>query len=308
MLLPNKVPIGASRGEQLARQRYFTIARDVTGDDDLTLLAEMRAYRSCRLGRSSTILDTCYPPGRRLARKEGIDPTFKALLLVFLRLRAASYPSQPSRVSLDVLPLPYDVAETVIPDVLDLRSLQAQEWFFETFYLQRNTLHIPILSPSIEGFPHLLPFLMTMELGGGGFTEGIGRYLRQHDVNALIYPSARNDSRAIQEARELKDSAGWCLVDYRGAERRDLPLWDLAEQTPFIFPPPTKVQISTPGTYAGSWCTEGIRQLYRYRYYKEVESAHGEKGSDEILTAMLSLEGGEVDFFRFATEYTQPLP
>src|SRR4051794_39883313 len=39
-----------SGGAGLPRQRYYTLLRDEGGDDHLTLLAEMRSYRSCRKG------------------------------------------------------------------------------------------------------------------------------------------------------------------------------------------------------------------------------------------------------------------
>jgi hypothetical protein len=290
-----------SGGGGLPRQRYHTLSRDNVGEDNLTLLAEMRVYRSCRrAGKVCTILDSIYPPGKAVLQAEAIDAAGNVLLLVFV---------DPSTLARTVVTLPYTVVETRIPRALDLRLIEAQQWFFTAFYLEKgNTYHYPIADNPIEEFAGLLPYVMSMEVGGGGYTEGIGLFLRQHQVNALIYPSSRNDVWAYQENGQLVDWCGWCLVDYRGAQTSSDKLIDLGEQTPFIFPPPTLIRTWNEGPHRGSWATEGVRQLYRYRYFAELSHVFGEAQFRPIMDALLELEGGAADFWKFASEYTNPLP
>jgi hypothetical protein len=289
-----------SGGEGLPRQRYHTLTRDNAGEDNLTLLAEMRAYRSCRSGMVCAILDSIYPPGKTVLKAERIEPHGNTVLLVFL---------DPASLARTLITLPYTVIETRIPRVLDLRLLEAQQWFFSAFYLKEsNTLHYPIQDSPIEEFASLLPYLMSMEVGGGGYTEGIGRFLRQNQVNALVYPSARNDVWAHQENGRLIDWCGWCLVDYRGAATSDAKLLDVGEQTPFTFPQPTLIRTWNEGPHRGSWGTEGVRQLYRYRYFVELSQVFGETKFRPVMDALLQLEGGADDFWKFASEYTNPLP
>lgn len=297
-----------SGGEGLPRQRYHTLSRDLRGDDNLTLLAEMRAYRSCRDGQICTVLDSCYPPGQRLLEAEGVKTDGANLLaLIFLKERGATEHHSPT-FALRVLTLPYTVTEATIPRVLDLRLLEAQRWLVQTFCVEKRAFHYPILERDVVIFPDLLPFLLTMELGGGGFSESIGRFLRQQQVNALIYPSARNDAWAYQKGRQLMDWFGWCLVDYRGAETDPAELVDLGEQTPFTFPAPTQIKKWDDGIHAGSWAAVGLRELYRYRFFVELSHRFGEARSGPIIDTLLQLEGGAAEFWQFASEYTDPLP
>lgn len=297
-----------SGGEGLPRQRYHTLSRDLRGDDNLTLLAEMRAYRSCRDGQICTVLDSYYPPGQRLLQAQGIPARGgNVLALVFLEERRPMANSAPA-FDLQVLTLPYTVTETTIPRVLDLRLLAAQRWLVQTFCVEKRAFHYPILGRDDVTFPDLLPFLVTIELGGGGFTESIGKILRQNQVNALIYPSARNDAWAYQKNQQLMDWFGWCLVDYRGAETDVAELVDLGEQTPFTFPAPTHIKKWDDGIHQGSWATVGLRELYRYRFFVELSHKFGEPRSKPIIDSLLQLEGGAEEFWQFASEYTDPLP
>ena len=126
-----------SGGEGLPRQRYYTLSINRVGEDNLTLLAEMRAYRSCRrTGKICTFLDSIYPPGQRLLQAERLEGAGNLLLLVFL---------DPDSLARTVFVLPYSVSEIAIPRVLDLRRLEAQQWFFTTFYLEQGHIaHRPM--------------------------------------------------------------------------------------------------------------------------------------------------------------------
>lgn len=68
----------------------------------------------------------------------------------------------------------------------------------------------------LSAFLELLPTLVAQELGGNTVTRAIGAWLRWNGADALIYPSARNDS-GVLAAGESVQCVGWNLVDYRGA-------------------------------------------------------------------------------------------
>jgi hypothetical protein len=68
-----------------------------------------------------------------------------------------------------------------------------------------------------ENFMGLLPYLILPVRGGSPITDYIGKWLRNNGVNALIYPSARNDVECVVENGVLTRATGWNLVDYRDA-------------------------------------------------------------------------------------------
>src|SRR5580658_6967951 len=72
----------STAADPLPSQRYYTLASDESGDDNLTLLAELRAYRDPTRQQVCTILDTRYPPGEALARTIGYR-TQQSLLIAF---------------------------------------------------------------------------------------------------------------------------------------------------------------------------------------------------------------------------------
>jgi hypothetical protein len=41
--------------------------------------------------------------------------------------------------------------------------------------------------------------------------------MRQHDINALVFPSSRCDSAVVFEGGEVKHWQGWNLVEFAGA-------------------------------------------------------------------------------------------
>ena len=49
-------------------------------------------------------------------------------------------------------------------------------------------------------------------------TSAIGAWLRKAGVEALIFPSARNDTYLIMDSGRATAYGGWNLVDFRGAK------------------------------------------------------------------------------------------
>ena len=66
-----------------------------------------------------------------------------------------------------------------------------------------------------DDFTGLLPYLIFGTRGGSPVTDAIGRWLRAAKVEALIYPSARNDVACEVQGGSVTHTAGWNLVDYR---------------------------------------------------------------------------------------------
>jgi hypothetical protein len=73
-------------------------------------------------------------------------------------------------------------------------------------------------------FLGVLPFLIFPGRGGSPITEAIGRHVRRIGADALIYPSCRADVTATTASNTLS-TAGWNLVDYRGATTQLLDAW-----------------------------------------------------------------------------------
>ncbi len=53
------------------------------------------------------------------------------------------------------------------------------------------------------------------------FVQGIGAWLRANGTNAIIYPSARSDSRTVVRGNTVVESFGYVLLDYTGARPLD---------------------------------------------------------------------------------------
>jgi hypothetical protein len=311
-----------SGGDDLPRQRYYSISEDALGTDSMSLMSEMRAYRSVKKSVLCTLLDTRYSIPKFLAESFGIGQTqMRSMLLVFcegpelhnpfleeldLHFRIGRrYPlsgEEDGQMGMALITIPYQVVHAEIPRVFDLRSLTSQEWLFHAVCIERGIfpVHVSFDNPRAS-FTDLLPWLMSMELGGGGLTEAIGRWLRRNGVDALIYPSARSDPFAIYLNGAAVKSAGWCLVDYRNPHVPvpDHDLFDLSVQTPFPFGKSPRVVSWQQPSLHGSWATEGVRHLYRYRFYKELEDVVG-AGNHKLLQTLLRLEGEFDDFERFS--------
>jgi hypothetical protein len=306
-----------SGGPDLSRGRYYSLCKDESGDDGLTLAAEMRAYRSVRKSALCTVLDLLYPlsdgvmgmldlPGGGIHSLALVFVGGPGLVNPFIeRLKEFSgehiygrRADQQSSTCALAVTIPYRVDEVEIQQVLDLRDLRTQEWFFETFSANPKEVYVTFDSAQDVDFTDLLPWIMNMEFGGSGFTEGVGHFLRRNGVDALIYPSARTDASAIQCSGRLVSWKGWCLVDYRGApDRAGIALVDVTEQTPFPFGGTTRILHWPSGLDKGSWAVEGVSETYRWRFFNELENTIGQERSRRLILLLRLLEG---DTLRFA--------
>jgi hypothetical protein len=186
--------------------------------------------------------------------------------------------------------LPLSVQLTSIDRVLDLRRPEAADWF--AYYFSRLVVDIGETAkagaseeyrwvqccpyrPKLDAIREMLPTLLTQEPGGGLFCQMAGSWLRQNQVNALIYPSVRSDPRVEIRDGEVIDSSSWNLVDYRGAgapyfrfffdfsdywEEKvrvglGLGVGELPKRDPYHM---ARVEYVTEGPRRGSWRAVGI--------------------------------------------------
>lgn len=50
-----------------------------------------------------------------------------------------------------------------------------------------------------------------------GISQYVGNWMRTHNVDGFVYPSARANAAVLVRDGQVEDHAGWNLVDYRGA-------------------------------------------------------------------------------------------
>jgi hypothetical protein len=218
----------------LPRSRYFTLSRDDVGHDQLTLVREMLAYSNMARTGAFQLLDTADSTAPEQMRALGFKdmPKGPALLLLFGDGRAIGM----SRLGFDLgLPpsiyrvqLPVRVIRQRIDRVVDLRRPHTADWFAQTvssavLEVRSSAMKRPRFfkcwprRPPLQHFGQLLPAMLSQEPGGGTLSVAAGMLLRRAGANALIFPSARNDSSIDVENGEWSNSRGWNLVDYRDA-------------------------------------------------------------------------------------------
>lgn len=203
----------------LSRGRYFTVAKDSSGFDYGTLLAELGAYHELDAGpatleeffSSEKAADhgVEYHPHQIVVRLGGTPGSSAAL----------------ARLGTETVCIPYRVKESMIDYVLDLRIPEAQEWLWIQFRDINRVAYVDLgTRPSADtskfqpdSFFAMLPTLMSSVRGGNDVTQIIGAWLRRHDVAGLIYPTARKAAGVGWRNGNMVGFAGWDLVDYRGA-------------------------------------------------------------------------------------------
>ena len=115
--------------------------------------------------------------------------------------------------------------------MIDLRLPETQDWFTRTFVplelrgkksvAERTGMHFLNPMPEIDSFRDLLPVVLGLDTGGGiTFAQAIGLWLRRHEVNGLIFPSARPNPSCHVEEGVASAWSGWNLVVYAGADDR----------------------------------------------------------------------------------------
>ncbi len=235
----------------LQRKRYYCLEDAPTSDfANNTLLNELFAYAEPRLPIEPEILDSTVDVEKvsRIAEalRWTLDPPF---LLHIVQPRDSAWMFSPV-LGLPpkgcFLRYPLSIVDVAVDRVIDLRHPSTLQWLFDTFvpmeiagagkYVAPNGEIIAVFKRTQPtNTEELLPTLLSQSLGGGTtFIQGIGAYLRAHGVDALIYPSARSDSRSIVRNEIVEESFGYILVDYRNAPPVDfepqryfgtLPAW-----------------------------------------------------------------------------------
>jgi hypothetical protein len=240
----NKLPLRRFSGDyfpdffdehRLDRGCYHSVCVDQSGRDDGTLADELNAYRSSDVDFYTIFID-CF--NESIMARVGLPPSAHIAALVFhpAKLLHRLPPDAPKALKTDLAQAacagrPYGitlgcvVTQATIEGVLDLRGKDAQDWFFKTYVPEG-----PFRTPADE-FVDILPELVDQNLGGSTPSnmrlQHIGATLRIAGVNALIFPSARNDVEARYKHGTLASWRGWNIVRYTGGPPRKIVHHDI---------------------------------------------------------------------------------
>jgi hypothetical protein len=264
----------------LPRSRYYTVASTASGDDEGTLVRELRAYYNARNAGIIQVFDTTSTRDKQaLARLPDRGPS---LVVVFLPLagrpnRFASVYTEAATPLLVYMPLRLETRR--VEDVVDLREPETARIFTETLTrLQWDVRDarlpcFPLKAP-LRSFAQLLPSLLEQCLGGSGVTNIVGIWLRKVGAKGLVFPSARVDPSVEVNDGQLVSAGGWNFVDYAGAPTAAVTATvDLGEAWPtailhtpegpqadWIYTiPSARVVFEASGRHAGSWRVQGLR-------------------------------------------------
>ena len=195
--------------QDLSRGRYHTLCFGTEGNDGGTLLRELYAYwnestnvlpivKDTTLAAPATVDDIAHRSKRPLLKLE-IEQHRK-------KRRLIRKPILESR-SLAKISLPLAIEKIEIKNVIDLRLIEVQEWFYEQFTRLEHDIGMRGHTDTESGntfrtvkfhkprdFVDLIPTLVMPGIGGSSFHQAVGGWLRSHAVHALIYPSARCDA------------------------------------------------------------------------------------------------------------------
>jgi len=223
-----------SGDETLQRKRYYCLADAATNDPvNNTLLCELFAYADPRFPLLPELLDTTVDieQGERLCKAMGWDPKDSSILQI-VRPRDEPWLLSPVLgigAQGGVIRYPLTIVEERIDRTIDLRLPNTLKWFFDVFvsmevllqghFVDKNGHCISTLKGEPpQTVPEFLPTILAQTLGGGStFIQGVGACLRSIGAQALIFPSARSDSRSVTQNGTVQESFGYVLVNYRDA-------------------------------------------------------------------------------------------
>jgi hypothetical protein len=152
-----------------------------------------------------------------------------------------------------------------IDDVLDLRRLEAQDWFF------REYVPSGPFPTDAKDFMGILPELLQPALGGSSPSnmrlQRIGADLRARGVAGLVYPSARADVEVRYEGDAIVDFKGWNILLFRGGAIRPKVTFgdDGGWETKFWNGVNTKVRRLPTGTIS-AWSVQGLEAVNMLKY------------------------------------------
>lgn len=290
----------------LPRARYFTVS-DEHGSDYETLKYELLAYRYLPFSGKIQVVDCDEPDASDRLGEFGMKPPGDhCLVLVFMPNRTlnpflikAGLPQQPVGQI-----LPVQIEHVCIERIIDLRIPATAEWFARFFsclvqdisghsQTRHKSLRCWPFRPALEDFKDILPAILTQEIGGNSLTSSIGAWLRKAGAEALVFPSARNDTYLVVEEGQPTGYGGWNLVDFRGAPPvREQTFLDVDDYWPaeirlgpgtllgHVPPNPFRfvsVAFTETGRYAGSFQVEKMSSTVETLMEMELEATEDGK-------------------------------
>jgi hypothetical protein len=227
-----------SGDQTLPRKRYYCVEDAITNDPaNNTLLCELFSYADPRMPLVPELLDTTVDVehGEMLCQAMAWDSRQPAVLHIvrprnqpWLIPPVLGIPAQGC-----VLRYPLTISDAAIERTIDLRKPDTLQWFLNVFVSfevlcegsfidSTGEVIVCLKIDPPETIEKFLPMILAQNLGGGStFIQGVGACLRSIGAEALIYPSARADSRSVTQSGMITESFGYALVDYRGAPECD---------------------------------------------------------------------------------------
>ena len=268
----------------LSRSRYFSLCRD-DGMDGGTMLRELTVYHDPMSNGPVEIHDVTEdsPPAGDYPSGTGASPPggSKGILVSIPPYTATQHDwlhDAVRRWETTIILLPVRITRERFERVIDLRDPRVAAWF--TYELTRlrwiagdgsEAPAFPNKEP-LDEFADLLPSLLVQYHGGGnGVTRVAGQWLRSLGADALVFPSARSDSRVEVDKHAVKDFYGWNLVDYRGALQARLQTFDMTstwitqvsneiDEMPLPHQADAFLERETEGRARGSWSWRNIEE------------------------------------------------
>jgi hypothetical protein len=285
---PNRRYSGGDLLADLPRGRYHTVANDPSGNDAGTLVAELSAYADPFRAGVVMARDLAFPlylqdfrefvPDAHAKRSVAVSfffwPDVESPFLAKLPNSARqSLPrvDQGLGWTMSFIEVPYLVEQVEIPNVVDLRQLRAQEWLIREWAPNNITFRMGSPPEKTATFARMLPGLLWPDRGGHDLTDWIGLYCQTHGVAAIVFPSARCNSRAFQKNRSLVGHMGWNLVDLRDVPPPlTVPKFEMAGDLPDQTVRGARVTYEPEGEWAGSWKVDGVVEFY-HQYLTRLE-------------------------------------
>ena len=287
----------------LPRSRYYSIANTEAGDDDGTIVREMRTYYNPRNAGIIQIFDSTLPNDRVILSRFTIPEP--SLNIIFLPLAgrpnrfAAEFTDTPTPFLVN---LPLRIESRRVKNVVDLRNPITANNFAKALSRLHWNEEVPAfpVRPELNGIEALLPSLLEQSIGGSGLNNIIGIWLRRIGANGIIFPSARVDPCVKVRKNVVQEAQGWNYVDYDGTSATELEIMIHLEeswtehirhtpegpQEPYFYPiPAARIYFEREGDYAGSWYVSGLRKareaLWRFSMAWECLDAFSAAGKDE---------------------------
>jgi hypothetical protein len=268
-----------SGDQTLPSARYYSLARDSSGNDGGTLIAELYAYHNLQTSGIVIPYDTTDSHARDHLKQSGV-PEFDNPRVVLDLCRTPRKPS-PLSALLGIpqeafsLGIPLTIERRRLKSIVDLRNPATASRLAEK--LDRLAFGDPPLwvYPNLRkpaSFGDLIPSLMVQNLGGSSFLGFLALWLRHNGARGVIYPSARVDTEVEVENGRVVSSSGFNFVSYEGAPVPELAggihvsdkLLEHISNVGLNLPEPlaipgTTVRYSRSGSRSGSWSVAGVQ-------------------------------------------------